>query len=108
MDSLTEPKRRLKVSLCQPAGRRGLKEYLVSLSETDRSRKPANPYTTASQLPAIAAVWMPSLLFPCMSSRSMRTVFMKYSYAALSSPVSEAMMLWIQCESEESPVVRGS
>ena len=46
------------------------------------SRRPPKPATSASQVPPQEAMWMPSAVLPCVSSRSPADASMKYSSAA--------------------------
>src|SRR5215217_1482956 len=54
-----------KRSRLQPVGSRGWKRTSASLS-----RSPPKPATSASHVPPQEAMWMPSAVLPCASSRS--------------------------------------
>ena len=56
----------------QAAGSRG-----ANAIDPSSSRRPANPYTSDTHEPAIAATWTPWATLPLTSSRSMRAVCMK-------------------------------
>ena len=78
------------------------------VSWPSKSRTPPNPKTSAIHPPAAEAMWTPSEAFPAASARSVKRAKSRYPQAASSAPISEATMLWMLADNEESPVVIGS